>query len=411
MSSSSHQIRIKAVDQTAGAFESVKKNAKSTGEQIQKLVSGAIMAVGAYAGFDAFKKGVNELRHLSDVATRTSTSVDELTRAATAMGVLGINNMGVDELATAFEMLQKNTGRTGMSGFLDTIREIGKVEDIATRSKMAVEMFGRSGLAFIPLINAANTSTEALENVINAMPGIPQSAANAGDDAADAMLIAGEGIHSIWLQTIGAICSMFSENFVGGIRGAAAAAAAWMEYFAKVATVAWKTVPVKLKSYVESASGAVGSFISAPFQGKNPLKEAKDSWNYWQDFREEKIEKILEPTNKWAEQLATKLMTIEKFALSVEKAAVPTRGRVILDKVNPSISTQTPDSMTIDQREPRVNNEMILGGSNMSRILASRGPETQQQLSKAVKLLEKVADNTEKTSENTKLDGETFKVF
>ena len=101
MSSSTHQIKVKANDQTAGAFASIQNRAKAAGVNIRKMLGGAIAAAGAYLGVRSFVAGVDELGRLSDTAMKASTSVDELTSAATALKVLGINS-SIDSLAQAF---------------------------------------------------------------------------------------------------------------------------------------------------------------------------------------------------------------------------------------------------------------------------------------------------------------------
>lgn len=199
MSQSTHQIKVKGVDQTGGAFSSIKNRAAATGAQVRSMLGGALAAAGAYLGFRAVKGGIDELGHLSDIAQKTSTSVGELTQTAAAMGALGIQNMGVDQLAKSFDYMAKTTGRTGMAGFYQTIAELGKIEDVAQRGQEAMKIFGRSGMEFMPLINAADTSVEALQTVVAAMPKVPQSAADAGDAMSDAMGFAANQVKSIWL--------------------------------------------------------------------------------------------------------------------------------------------------------------------------------------------------------------------
>ena len=96
MSSSTHQIKVKATDQTAGAFSSIQKRAATVGSGIKNALGGALAAAGAYLGASAFVSGIKELGSLSDTAQQASVSVDELTKASTAMSVLGIKGMGVE---------------------------------------------------------------------------------------------------------------------------------------------------------------------------------------------------------------------------------------------------------------------------------------------------------------------------
>lgn len=171
MSSSTHQIKVKANDQTAGAFASIQKRAQAAGINIRKMLGSAIAGASAYLGMRQIVSGVDELGRLSDTAMRASTSVDELTSASTAMGILGLK-VDIDQLTDAFMRMAKNTGRTGLGGFYETISEIGKIEDVSKRSEAAMKVFGRAGLEFMPLINAANDGTTALQNVIDAMPKV-----------------------------------------------------------------------------------------------------------------------------------------------------------------------------------------------------------------------------------------------
>lgn len=117
MSSSTHQIKVKANDQTAGAFASIQKRAQAAGINIRKMLGGALAAAGGYLGVKAFMNGVDTLGRMSDVAMKASVSVDELTQASTALNILGIQGMGIDRIAQSFALMAKNTGRTGLSGF------------------------------------------------------------------------------------------------------------------------------------------------------------------------------------------------------------------------------------------------------------------------------------------------------
>ena len=113
MGSANLTMGVNGIDKTGAAFRSVKNRAAATSAQIRSMVGGALGALGAYFSFRAIKGGIDELTHLADVAEKTSTSVEELSQASTAMGILGIQNMGIDQLAKAFDYMAKSTGRTG----------------------------------------------------------------------------------------------------------------------------------------------------------------------------------------------------------------------------------------------------------------------------------------------------------
>lgn len=233
MSKSTHQIAVKATDQTAGAFASIQTRAAAASAKLRSMLGGAMAAAGAYFGFRSIAGAINELGTLSDIAQKSSLSVEELTKSATALNVLGVQNMGVEQFAKAFQMMEKNTGRTGMEGFHQTIQEIGKIPDLSERAQAAMAVFGRSGMEFMPLINAADTGTEALQRVIEAMPGIPQAAADAGDKLNDAKAIGVQGFKKLWLEAIGSVSRSLDTQFKGGVREAALTGVAYMEYFVK----------------------------------------------------------------------------------------------------------------------------------------------------------------------------------
>ena len=262
MSSSTHQIKIKAVDKTAGAFSSIRKGAASAAGSIKSMLGPALAAAGAYLGAKSIMSGINELGNLSDTAQRASVSVDELTRASTAMQILGIKGMGVDQLATALQRMEKATGETGLQGMYNVIHAIGQLPNEADRANEAMKVFGDAGLNMIPLINAADTSTNALKDVVDAMPGVSQAAADAGDGAADAMAIAGSGMKSLWLDSIGYVVRLFTGDMKKDIRSAMTEIVTDVTYKVKSMVLsiqkAWRTIT----NFSERVGGALGSGIS-----------------------------------------------------------------------------------------------------------------------------------------------------
>lgn len=231
MSKSTHQIEIRGVDKTGAVFNSIKDKASAAGMRLQTMLAGGIAAAAAYMGISKISQGVDELGKLSDVATAAGLSVAELTKTANALDIVGVASGGVEGLAKTFQMMERNTGRTGLEGFLTTIEEIGKIEDVSARSQAAVKAFGRSGMEFMPLINGAKNGTEAIRGVIGALPGVSDAAARAGDEMSDAKKIGAQAFHSIWLKAIGAICGLFH----GDMRGGMASMGAYAEYGAAMA--------------------------------------------------------------------------------------------------------------------------------------------------------------------------------
>ena len=398
MSNSAYQFEIKGVDKSAGAFASIKSRATATSSQIRSLVGGALAAAGAYMSFQAVKGGIDELGHLSDIAQKTSTNVGELTQTVAAMGALGIQGMGVDQLGKAFDYMAKTTGRTGMEGFYQTIEELGKIQDVATRGQEAMRIFGRSGMEFLPLINAADTSVEALRTVVEAMPKIPQSAADNGDAVSDAMGFAADQVKSIWLQGLGAICGWFDNEYTGGVREASLSAGNYMEYYAKMAVTKCLAWYRKVQEYLKRYGEFFGTLIGAKTNGASwseafgMATEAYDQAIEEYDEVAEEIEKREEErTERFRREFEDRAIAIKKFQGAYEQAAITIARRK-------GIAGAKAEELA---RQTRISNDLVFGGSNAATRLQILGPTLQNETKKQTAILEKIAANTEKTADNT----------
>lgn len=408
MSKSAHQIAVKAVDQTAGGFASIKNRAAATGAQIRSIVGGAIAAAGAYLGFRAVKGGIDELGHLSDIAQKTGTSVADLTKTVQAFNILGIQNMGVDQLGKAFDYLQKTTGRTGKEGLLKTIEELGKIEDVSKRGQEAMRIFGRSGMEFMPLINAAHDGTGALRGLVDAMPSVSQAAADAGDKVSDAMSIAATGVKSIWLKGLAAICNWFDGFYAGGIREAAAQACNWLEYYAKLGVTRCIHWYHQMQNTMSEVGTFVGSFIGAKWAGAGwgeALKMAKEQYSQEREYNLENERQEEEANNRrieqWRKAFEERKAAIEALQANYDNAAV---------KSGSKFSASIEDAA---KSIKAVRNDLIMGGSNAATRLQILGPSLQTESKKQTALLEKIANNTEKTADNTEADksGDSLEVI
>lgn len=399
MSRSTHQFEIKGVDKSAGAFGSIKGRAAATSAQIRSMVGGAIAAAGAYLSFRAIAGGVNELGHLSDVAQKTSTDVGELTRTAAAFSALGVN-MGVDQIGKAFDYMAKSTGRTGMEGFYQTLAELGKIPDVSDRAQEAMKVFGDSGMEFMPLINAADTSVEALETVVNAMPAIPQSAADAGDAMSDAMGFAAKQVKSIWLQGLGAICGWFDNEYKGGVREASLQAGNYMEYYAKMAVTKCLAWYQKVQEYLKRFGDYVGAFVGSLMGGGgfgDAVEMASQAWDQalrqYDDVAAEIDEREAARTERFKREFEERAIAIEKFQGAYDKAAISIAKRK-------EIAAANAEDIAGGSRT-RISNDLVLGGSNAATRMQILGPTLQSESKKQTAILERIADNTEKTADNT----------
>lgn len=404
MASANLTMGINGVDKTGAAFNSVKWKAKATGLSIKNALGGALAFAGAYFGLRSLKSGIDELGHLSDIAQKTSTSVGELTQMTGAMSALGIQNMGVDQLAKAFDYMAKTTGKTGMAGFYETIGELGKIEDVATRGQEAMKVFGRSGMELMPLINAADTSVDALRTVVNALPKVPQAAANAGDAMSDAMGFAANQAKSIWLQGLGSICGWFDNEYKGGVREASLQAGNYMEYYAKVAVAKCITWYRKIQEYLKRYGDFWGTLIGAKMGGASwseALNMATDAY----DEAAEEYEKVADElekkeqarTERFKRNFEERTIAIQKFQGAYDQAAVSIADRKKKDGL---------DDSSVGGKLPTVKNDLIMAGSNEARKLQILGPQLQSETKKQTGLLQKIADNTKSTADNTEHDAD-----
>lgn len=399
MSRSTHQFEIKGVDKSAGAFGSIKGRAAATSAQIRSMVGGAIAAAGAYLSFRAIAGGVNELGHLSDVAQKTSTDVGELTRTAAAFSALGVN-MGVDQIGKAFDYMAKSTGRTGMEGLYQTIAELGKIPNASERAQEAMKVFGDSGMEFMPLLNAADNTVEALQTVVNAMPAVPQSAADAGDAMSDAMGFAAKQVKSIWLQGLGAICGWFDNEYKGGVREASLQAGNYMEYYAKMAVTKCLAWYQKVQEYLKRFGDYVGAFVGSLMGGGgfgDAVEMASQAWDQalrqYDDVAAEIDEREAARTERFKREFEERAIAIEKFQGAYDKAAISIAKRK-------EIAAANAEDIAGGSRT-RISNDLVLGGSNAATRMQILGPTLQSESKKQTAILERIADNTEKTADNT----------
>lgn len=402
MSKSTHQFEVKGVDKSAGAFGSIKNRAAATSAQIRSMVGGALGALGAYFTFRSIKGGIDELGHLSDVAQKTSTSVGELTQTTAAMKALGIQNMGVDQLGKAFDYMAKSTGRTGMEGFYKTIEELGQIPDVSQRAQAAMQIFGRSGMEFMPLINAAKRGTNALRTCAAAMPELSESAANAADGVSDAMGFAANEIQTIWMEGLGFIANKLNNDYTGDVRTAALNAGNELTKWTGRAVARCITLYQKLQNGLKVWGEAIGAFVGAAYEKlfgsggswSDVWNMAVDSYHHGLDEYAEESKKLDEieakRTNAINKKYEARAIAIKKYAGAQKEATQSTKDRIAADA----------EAAEEYIGRAKISNDLIMGGSNAAMRLQLLGPTLQSETKKQTAILERIAANTEKTADN-----------
>ena len=249
-------LNVKGVNKTGRVFKEIATSAARVGK------TAAMIGGGAFAGAGlAFAATAKQLGHLSDVAMQARTSTKDLTQLSGALDVLGVKSSSPESLASAFQKMTKSIGEEGIDGFKRAIAAIGEMETAEDRSAAAMAVFGKSGLDFMPLIEAAaKNGIGALEDVMAGMPGISDAAAKAGDDVADAMGIIANGTKTMWAEAVGNVARMINSQFAGGVREAAMKANAYIEYYTKAGCLYAKTF---FQAWAKTEEGVVGGFKNA----------------------------------------------------------------------------------------------------------------------------------------------------
>lgn len=287
-------LNVVGINKTGKVFKEIAGGMASIGKSAALFSAAAVSGVAV-----AFAATARSLGHLSDVAMQAGVSADELTKLSAAMDMLGIKVSAPEELALAFQKMAQSVGLTGMGGFKSAIKAISELGTEQERAQAAVATFGKAGLQFMPLIEAAaKDGGRALEEVIAGMPAVTQSAADAGDAVADAMSTMAKGAKTAWQNACGEIARLIDGKFSGGVREAALKANAYIEYFAKAGTrycVAWGEAWSKTSGGIQQGFTVAlenmlkisANFVGAVFKSvAAPLRRAfelvADSWvNLW----------------------------------------------------------------------------------------------------------------------------------
>jgi hypothetical protein len=114
----------------------------------------------------------------------------------------------------------------------------------------------------------------------------------------------------------------------------------------------------------------------------------------WQDVNgkalEEELDRLIETEDKLRAALEADLKKNEKAAKAVDNAAKSTGDRALEDA-----------GIAVGKGKNRIDNKLILGGTNEATKLSLLGPQTQQELKKQTSILKEIRDATKQTATNT----------
>jgi lambda family phage tail tape measure protein len=190
------QLRITAVDQTKAAFDSIKRGLTGLTDAARS-VNGVFAALGvaaSAAGFTALvKSSIDAADALNKLSQRVGITVESLSTLVPAAKISGLSaeefEVGLKKLATTmfeaatgsadaarrFEALgvairdQDGALRATDQVLLDLADRFKAMPDGATKSALAVDLFGRSGTRLIPLLNQGRDGIKALTDEMAAL--------------------------------------------------------------------------------------------------------------------------------------------------------------------------------------------------------------------------------------------------
>jgi len=205
MANNRAQLLITAVDQTRGAFDSIKRNLGDLGNaarSIKGLLGTLGLAVSA-AGLGAMvKASLDSADSLSKLSQRVGITVESLSTLIPVADLAGVSSekfegglrklatrmldaaTGSDEAARGFAAVgvaiqnQDGTLRATDQVLLDLADRFKAMPDGAQKTALAVDLFGKSGADLIPFLNQGRDGVEALTTELQAL-GVQMGGATA----------------------------------------------------------------------------------------------------------------------------------------------------------------------------------------------------------------------------------------
>jgi hypothetical protein len=212
------ELRLTARDQTAAAFQSVRRGLGTLDTQIGTLRSAvlrlgpAFAAIGAGVSVAAFTRfvsaGIDVADQLNTISKRTKVSVEDLSVLKFAAEQ---SDTSFDTLTTGLQKFEVKLAKAGISGnqtiamLLGLADHFKATEDPAQRLSEAVAIFGKSaGPELVPFLSQGSEGINELIQKLRDMGGvITGETAKAADDFKDS------------LAAIGAQASALAANFAG----------------------------------------------------------------------------------------------------------------------------------------------------------------------------------------------------
>jgi hypothetical protein len=228
------ELRLTARDQTAAAFQSVRRGLGSLDTQIGAVRSAALRlgpafaAIGAGVSVAAFarfvRSGIDVADQLNTISKRTKVSVEDLSVLKFAAEQTETN---FEALTSGLQKFEIKLAKAGISGnqtiamLLGLADHFKATEDPATRLSEAVAIFGRSaGPELVPFLSQGSAGINELIQKLREMGGvITGEAAAAADDFKDTLSALGTQVSALAANFAGPFLKSITE-FISALRRA-----------------------------------------------------------------------------------------------------------------------------------------------------------------------------------------------
>lgn len=202
-------VKATGVDATGGMFKQIRGNIAKVGSSVAAAVKGvgvvgaAVIGTGfaAYKALSSVTSGMNEVANAAHRAGEGSAA--SFQRLVDTLGVAGLK-VSAESLVSSFRRMRKETGRVGITGFVQTLDEISRLETEQERLTQLTKIFGEAaGPEFAGLVasGVGNLGT-LIRDAMGAVGGATDDAFKKAQTLQAGFDIVGTNIKAGWQQAV-----------------------------------------------------------------------------------------------------------------------------------------------------------------------------------------------------------------
>lgn len=206
------KVHLSAVDRVSASLKAVGEKlrnivrhpvaaTKALVASTAKLAAGFVAAGAALATAvgAAVVNSAKRLSALTDAAARAGTASSDLHKLSVVLSEVGVKASDIDSLAVAFQKMAANTGRVGMEGFKETLREISLLESEGERVEALQKAFGRTGVQLAHLVRQGpDALSRGLDGMLASVVAVNDQIADSADGVADGYARVIDGLKVGW---------------------------------------------------------------------------------------------------------------------------------------------------------------------------------------------------------------------